>query len=65
MARGKLSYDIFELRAQIYWELPADISPIRNLLEQYSGVAPADVERHILAIVSDQPAQRNACLVFA
>ncbi|KAI1869679.1 uncharacterized protein JN550_005660 [Neoarthrinium moseri] len=46
----KLSYDITELRPQLYWDLPADIDPIRRLLERYSGVPPEEVEKHILAV---------------
>ncbi|KAK9413289.1 hypothetical protein SUNI508_02488 [Seiridium unicorne] len=50
MAREKLSWDLVELRAQIYMDLPSDIGPIRRLLEQYSGVPPDEVDSHILAI---------------
>ncbi|KAH6658077.1 hypothetical protein BKA67DRAFT_513754 [Truncatella angustata] len=51
MLKEKRSWDIAELRAQLYWEvLPADIGPIRQLLENYSGVPPAEVDAHILAI---------------
>jgi hypothetical protein len=52
MVREKRSYDIAELRAQIYWDLPSDIGPIRQLLEDYSGIRPDEVDEHILAIVS-------------
>ncbi|KAF7529939.1 hypothetical protein G7054_g9695 [Neopestalotiopsis clavispora] len=50
MVREKRSYDIAELRAQIYWDLPSDIGPIRQLLEDYSGIRPDEVDEHILAI---------------
>lgn len=33
-------------------ELPLDIGPVRELLEVYSGIEPADVESHLYAIVS-------------
>lgn len=52
MVSEKRSYDLAEVRAQIYWDLPADIGPIRQLLENYSGIRPEDVDAHILAIVS-------------
>ena len=33
-------------------ELPLDIGPVRELLEIYSGIEPADIESHLYAIVS-------------
>lgn len=54
MVREKRSYDITEVRKQIYWDLPSDIGPIRGLLEDYSGIEPEEVNAHILVIVSRQ-----------
>ncbi|KAI0178094.1 hypothetical protein BJ166DRAFT_491904 [Pestalotiopsis sp. NC0098] len=50
MVREKRSYDITEVRKQIYWDLPSDIGPVRGLLEDYSGIEPEEVNAHILAI---------------
>ena len=32
--------------------IPLDINPARPILEQYSGIAPEDVDAHLFAIVS-------------
>ncbi|KAH8668552.1 hypothetical protein BX600DRAFT_548883 [Xylariales sp. PMI_506] len=44
------SYDIAELRARIYVDLPEDLGPIQPLLEQYSNIAPDEVGQHILDV---------------
>lgn len=37
-------------------EIPLSLAPARRLLEQYSGIAPEDVDAHIIKIASsNQP----------
>ncbi|KAI0127399.1 hypothetical protein BJ170DRAFT_683243 [Xylariales sp. AK1849] len=43
-------YDLAELKSRLYWDVPSDIGPVRQLLEQYSGVPAENVEEHILVV---------------
>lgn len=36
-------------------KIPPEIDPARRLLEEYSGIAPEDVDAHIHAIVRHRP----------
>ena len=48
-----MAMDVLEMWRLIYQEeLPADIGPVRQLLEEYSKIAAADVDSHLYAIVS-------------
>ncbi|KAK8075989.1 methyltransferase domain-containing protein [Apiospora phragmitis] len=51
MADNKEGYDPEEIKAKIYHaELPYDIGPIQQLLEEYSGIPAEEVSAHIHAI---------------
>ncbi|KAK7909036.1 hypothetical protein PG985_014914 [Apiospora marii] len=51
MADSKQAYDLEQLKARIYRaELPDDIGPIRQLLEEYSGIPAQEASAHIHAV---------------
>lgn len=53
MADSQLGYDLEQLKARIYRaELPDDMGPIRQLLEEYSGIPAEEVGTHIHTVVS-------------
>jgi hypothetical protein len=48
-----MAMDVLEMWRLIYQEeLPGDIGPMRQLLEQYSKIAAGNVDSHLYAIVS-------------
>jgi len=44
-------------------ELPSDISPMRQLLETYSGIPPEEVEALLYSIVRQPPLSLVPCAV--
>lgn len=51
--------DVLEIQKWSYMEqLPQDIYNLRQLLEQYSKIGPAEVDDHLFSIVSDHD---NTC----